>query len=121
MVPSPDPTPRIVPTTPVPPTPSVTSTPQARSAAEQGAWREAVRLTYWCGIAWLETRGTWRPDPSRTPREYLRLLPAAHEHTAALRTLTNLAEHVWYGGAPAGAAQFDDAVARLKDLGCPVV
>jgi len=93
---------------------------QARDAASQNDWREAVRHAYWCGIAWLETRGAWRPDPSRTPREYLRLLPASNEHARALRTLTVLTEHVWYGAAPAGAAQFEDALARLTDLGCPI-
>jgi hypothetical protein len=93
----------------------------ARDAAAQGHWHQAVRLAYWCAISFLEGQGAWRPDRSRTPREYLRLLPAASAHGPQLKALTRLLEHVWYGTQPADAARFDEALAELKKLGCPPV
>jgi Domain of unknown function (DUF4129) len=91
----------------------------ARAEADGGHWRDAIRLAYWCGIAFLEAKGTWRPDNSRTPREYLRALPASSEYTPPLQALTRLLEHVWYGRAPADASAFDEALAHLDRLGCP--
>jgi Domain of unknown function (DUF4129) len=93
---------------------------EARAEAAGGRWAEAVRRAYWCGIALLEARGAWRPDPSRTPREYLALVPAGTP-AADLRALTRLAEHVWYGRATADASSFDEAVACLRSMGCPSV
>jgi hypothetical protein len=91
----------------------------ARAAADAGRWPEAIHFAYWCGIAWLEGRGAWRPDRSRTPREYLRLLAASDEHRPALSALTRLIEHVWYGTSPAYASRFAEALDELKRLGCP--
>ena len=45
---------------------------EAQAAAAGGRWRDAVHFTYWCAVAFLETKGAWRPDRARTPREYLR-------------------------------------------------
>ena len=92
---------------------------EARAEAQRGRWRDATRLTYWCGVAFLEAKGAWKPDPSRTPREYLRVLPASSEHVPPLRALTRLLERVWYGRAPADASTFDEALAYLDRLGCP--
>jgi hypothetical protein len=97
----------------------------AQAAAAAGDWRHAIRLAYWCGITVLEARGAWRTDLSRTPREYLRLLPDSVERDAslqisqALQGITRLLEHVWYGMAPADEAGFDEALSHLKNLGCP--
>ena len=97
----------------------------AQAAAAAGEWRHAIRLAYWCGITFLEARGAWRTDLSRTPREYLRLLPATAEQESsaqalqALQGMTRLLEHVWYGMAPADQAGFDEALSHLKNLGCP--
>jgi hypothetical protein len=93
----------------------------ARSAAAGSHWREAVRLAYWCAITFLEDRGAWRLDHSRTPREYLRLLPPSSDHVPALQTLTRMLERMWYGTDPADAAAFDEALAQLKKLGCPSI
>ena len=90
----------------------------ARLAAEAGNWRGAIHLSYWCGISFLEAQGLWRPDVARTPREYLRLLPAASEHRATLGALTRSFELVWYGTQPADAQAFSDALAQLEKLGC---
>ncbi len=91
----------------------------AEAAAERGRWRDAVHAAYWCGIAFLETQGAWRHDATRTPREYLRLLPGAAAPTRPLTSLTHLLETVWYGTQPASAADFDRARVSLEELGCP--
>jgi Domain of unknown function (DUF4129) len=92
---------------------------EARAAAARAQWRDAVHLAYWGGISFLEAQGAWRPDAARTPREYLRLLPAASEHQPALRSLTQRLEHVWYGMQSADATSFQQALAELEKLGCP--
>ena len=76
-------------------------------------------MAYWCGIAFLEDKGAWRPDRSRTPREYLRVLGAAHEHRPVLQSLTRELEHVWYAGGDADASRYDAMLGELEKLGCP--
>jgi Domain of unknown function (DUF4129) len=92
---------------------------EARAAAARGEWREAVHLAYWSGISFLEAQGAWRPDAARTPREYLRLLPAASLQRPALGSLTQQLEKVWYGMQPADSVSFQQALAELEKLGCP--
>jgi hypothetical protein len=92
---------------------------EARAAANGGRWRDAIHLSYWCGIAFLEGQGVWRPDRARTPREYLRLLPSSSEHRPTLDALTRAFERVWYGMQDADADAFAQAQAQLKKLGCP--
>ncbi len=92
---------------------------EARAAAAAGRWREAVHLSYWAGISFLEARGSWRPDAARTPREYLRLLPTTSTHHPALRSLTQKLELVWYGMHPADADSFHESLRELENLGCP--
>jgi hypothetical protein len=92
---------------------------EARGAATRGDWREAVHLGYWSGISFLEAQGAWRPDAARTPREYLRLLPASSQQLPALRSLTGELESVWYGMRAADADSFQQTLAKLEKLGCP--
>jgi hypothetical protein len=92
---------------------------EARAAAARGDTRAAVRAVYWCAITFLETQGAWRADPSRTPREYVRLLAASSAHTPALRGLTRLLEQVWYGSVEADDTRYAEALEHLKSLGCP--
>ncbi len=92
---------------------------EARAAANRGNWRDAIHLAYWCGISYLEARGVWRPDRARTPREYLRLMPASSDERPALAALTQGFELVWYGMQDADADAFAQALAQLKKLGCP--
>ena len=92
---------------------------EARAAAARGEWREAVHLSYWAGISFLEAQGSWRPDAARTPREYLRLLPTTSTHQPALRSLTQKLERVWYGMQAADADSFRQTLAELEKLGCP--
>jgi len=91
---------------------------EARLAADGGNWRDAIHLGYWCGISFLEAQQLWRPDTARTPREYLRLLPAASEHRATLGNLTRTFELVWYGTQEADASAFSETLAQLEKLGC---
>ncbi|HUI83233.1 MAG TPA: DUF4129 domain-containing protein [Candidatus Binatia bacterium] len=91
---------------------------EARIAAEEGRWRDAVHLSYWAAISFLEGQGLWRPDRARTPREYLRLLPEGDAHRDPLRQLTRNFERIWYGNEAATADSFASAAALLERLGC---
>jgi hypothetical protein len=85
--------------------------------AAQGLWREAIHYLYWAAIARLESRRLWPADRARTPREYLRLLPAADPRRANLTTLTRSFERTWYGGREAGASDFKAALKQAAELG----
>jgi hypothetical protein len=92
---------------------------EARAAAAREEWRDAVHRTYWCAVSYLEDKGAWRHDGTRTPREYLRLLPTSTSRGEALATLTRRCEVVWYGTAPADAQAFTESIENLKQIGCP--
>lgn len=91
---------------------------EARAAAAQKSWREAIHLAYWAGISFLEHQGTWRPDRARTPREYLRLLSNSSEHRETLAALTRIFELTWYAKREADAATFAQTIQALERLGC---
>ena len=99
--------------------PDRTSRPRLALPYTVVAGRDAVHLAYWCGIAFLEAEGAWKTDPSRTPREYLRLLAPASARVAPLAALTRSFERVWYGTDRADGATYDEAVSELRKLGCP--
>jgi hypothetical protein len=91
----------------------------AHAAAAGGRWREAIRLCYWCAVSFLEAKGAWPPDRSRTPREYVRLLPEGANERSALALMTRRFESVWYGADDADAGSFAEALASLEKIGCP--
>jgi hypothetical protein len=91
----------------------------ARLAADRNDWRESIHLVYWTAIMFLEAEGSWAPDASRTPREYVRLLEPGHQRRAPLETLTGLLEQAWYASASADAGKFRMALSALEQLGCP--
>jgi hypothetical protein len=91
---------------------------RALAAARAGDVREAVRCAYNAAVRRFEEDGLWRPDAARTPREYLRLVPAGHARRAALADLTRRFEQVWYGHQDVGADVARDLPARLQELGC---
>jgi hypothetical protein len=91
---------------------------EAREAANQGNWRDAIHLAYWAGISFLEGQGTWRPDRARTPREYLRLMPESSERHSTLKALTRSFEVVWYGNREADAQAYSQTLQELEKLGC---
>lgn len=90
----------------------------AKAAAAEQRYRDAVHCCYWAAVFRLEQMGVWRLDDSRTPREYLRLLPRGSTHREAMSNLTRHFEMVWYGYRPATAAQADSAFKELENLGC---
>lgn len=98
----------------------IASIEDAHRAAAAGAWRDAVRLAYWSGVGSLEDRGLWRVDRSRTPREYLRLVPVGNEPGTSLGAFTRLLERVWYANEPAGPADFAAALEHFERLTWPV-
>ncbi len=91
---------------------------EARAAAQQGRWRDAIHLAYWAAISQLEQAGAWVPDRARTPREYLRLLPTGTDRRTVLETLTRRFEITWYGQRAAVAEDFADTLLQLEKLGC---
>jgi hypothetical protein len=91
---------------------------EAEAAAAAGRWREAVHCSYWCAVSFLEANGAWPADRTRTPREYVRLLPASSGARPALAELTRLFERVWYGTDRADAEALAEAATHLKRLGC---
>jgi hypothetical protein len=70
---------------------------QAEAFANKEEWREAVHCLYWAAIVSLESRKAWRHNPTRTPREYVRLLKAGSGQQRSLRELTRIFERGWYG------------------------
>ena len=79
---------------------------EARRAAEQGQWREAIHLLYWASISRLESRRLWPADRARTPREYLALVAPDDPRQPGLATLTRSFERVWYGGRSAAESDY---------------
>jgi hypothetical protein len=91
---------------------------EAQAAAQEGRWRDAVHLSYWAAISFLEAQGLWRPDNARTPREYIRLLPEGNVCRDPLQQLTRTFEKVWYGTENATADTFAGTATLLERLGC---
>lgn len=90
----------------------------ARAAAQQNDWRNAVHLAYWAAISFLEEHGAWKPDRARTPREYLRILGTRKPQYPTLSALTRNFEVIWYGRREAQAADFNEVLQQLEKLGC---
>jgi hypothetical protein len=78
----------------------------ARKAASEGRWREAVHFVYWATISRLESKRLWPADRARTPREYLALVAAEDPRRPSLATLTGSFERIWYGGRAAGEKEY---------------
>jgi len=89
---------------------------QAERESAKGAWREAIHALYWAAIVHLEGSRMWRHNPSRTPREYVRLLKAGSSAQRELRGLTNSLEQSWYGQREASAEEFGAARESFERL-----
>lgn len=89
---------------------------QAELCASQQQWREAVHCLYWAAIVGLEARRAWRHNPTRTPREYVRLLKPGSSQQTALRGLTQLLERVWYGLRDATHEDYEHAQSLFQGL-----
>lgn len=91
---------------------------ESRAAAAAGDWRQAVRLGYWAGISALESRGAWKPDLARTPREYLKLISPQEPSARTLGALTRDFERVWYAQSDAREEDLQRVLQHLGELGC---
>lgn len=91
---------------------------KARAALAAGQAREALRCAYHAVLHRLDEEGAWTIADARTPREYVRLLPAADRRHDAVSTVARAFERVWYGGAQPALADAEAAVTRLGELGC---
>ena len=88
----------------------------ARQAAAEGLWREAIHFVYWAAISRLESKRLWPADRARTPREYLALIAPEDPRHHGLASLTKSFERTWYGGREAGEADYRRAEALAGDL-----
>jgi len=88
----------------------------ADGCAAQQQWREAVHCLYWAAIVRLEARRAWRHNPTRTPREYVRLLKPGSPQQGALRSLTQILERVWYGLREASDEDYQQARSLFDGL-----
>jgi len=89
---------------------------EAQSAAARGEYRDAIRIIYGAAVLALGEAGAWQVDPSRTHREYARLIPADSLRRPHLIALTDCFERVWYGRAQASARDYEAALAELESL-----
>ena len=90
----------------------------AKDAAAAQDPRETIRFAYRAAVASLEEEGAWRVDDARTPREHLRLLPAAHRRRPVFADLARRFEDVWFGARTPTADDRRTALSRLEELGC---
>jgi hypothetical protein len=89
---------------------------KARAAAARSQYRDAVRIIYGAAVRRIAEAGTWQVDPSRTHREYVRLLPQDSRQRPPLVAITTCFERVWYGHAQASATDYELVLAELESL-----
>lgn len=90
----------------------------AKVAADRGDLREAIHCAYWAAVIRLQDAQLLPADSTRTPREYLRLIPAAADSLAPLAALTSALERFWYAAHPATADDLRQSFDHLEALGC---
>ncbi|HKW26706.1 MAG TPA: DUF4129 domain-containing protein [Terriglobales bacterium] len=90
----------------------------AQAALAGQRYREAVHCCYWAAVFRLEQMGVWRLDDSRTPREYVRLLPRDSQHRQTMTSLTRSFEMAWYGYRPVTPEQAESTLRELENLEC---
>jgi hypothetical protein len=88
----------------------------ARGAAAERRWREAIHFLYWAAISRLESRRLWPADRARTPREYLALVAPDDPRQSGLALLTSSFERTWYGGREASESDYRRAEALASAL-----
>ncbi len=90
---------------------------EAGAAARAGRYRDAVRCAFWACILKLAEQGVWDLQNDRTPREYLRALPAGHPLEQQLTDLARRYEGTWYGRRPATEEEFRQVLTHLQGAG----
>jgi hypothetical protein len=91
---------------------------EALAAADCGEYREAIHCGYWAAVAHLESLGAIPREPSRTPRELLRLVEPGAGEGGPFRELTVRFERVWYGCDAPTAGDWEMTKAQLERMGC---
>lgn len=89
---------------------------EAQRFAAEGRWQDGIHRVYWAAVAQMESRGLWRHDAARTPREYLGLLALGSAQRGDLANLTRSLEMFWYGGQIAQQKDYEDARELLERL-----
>jgi len=90
----------------------------AKEAAERGDLRIAIHCAYWAAVVRLQDGRLLPGDLTRTPREYLRLMPVDENAHAPLAGLTSALERFWYAGRAVGPDDFRESLTHLEALGC---
>jgi hypothetical protein len=90
----------------------------AKEAGERGDLRAAIHFAYWAAVVRLQETDVLPRDLTRTPREYLRLMPDRAASHAPLATLTGALERFWYASRPASPADLRQSFDCLEALGC---
>lgn len=89
---------------------------EARAHLELGQFRQAIHSSYWAAISHLESSGAWVPDKARTPREYLRLIPASNPARPLLAEISRTFEVVWYGERVPAQMECEVFLARVEKI-----
>jgi hypothetical protein len=90
----------------------------AREAREQGDIRRAIHCAYWASVIRLQELQLLPRDFTRTPREYLGLVPDHENFHAPLAALTSALERFWYAARPASPADLLESLANMESIGC---
>ena len=90
---------------------------QARSKAQKGAFREAIRSLFLSVLMEGHHRGWWVYEPETTNREHLARLEAPVERRQALQKLIDLYEESWYGLGHPGREEFRKCEEWLQQMG----
>jgi Domain of unknown function (DUF4129) len=90
----------------------------AREARDRGDMRTAIHCAYWAAVVRLQDIQLLPRDSTRTPREYLGLVPDHEISRAPLAALTSALERFWYAARPASPADLHESLANMEALGC---
>ena len=90
---------------------------EARSKANQGAFREAIRSLFVSALMEGHQKGWWIYEPEATNREHLAQVEGPMERRRALLDLTDLYERSWYGLGHPGLEEFHQCESWLQQMG----
>ena len=90
----------------------------AREARDRGDTRAAIHCAYWAAVVRLQDMQLLPRDLTRTPREYLSLLPDHEISHVPLAALTSALERFWYAARPASPADLRESLTQMEALGC---
>jgi hypothetical protein len=89
---------------------------EATRLAAEGRYAEAVHALLLAAIRHFAERSRVSIQPSRTSRELVRLLPLGAEAREAFSDLVRTVELSLFGGAPVGQEEYEQSLARFRDL-----